>query len=282
MLAVLVTVGLMAYAGINWLNNALAAPRIPPPPSSHGHYRQASKTDPRSSKKPVTRATQSVLPASFLIKVPAQSQLPELENGCEVTSLSMLLTAVGHPVSKMVLAQEQPTDPTPPVLKQIPGFKGNPLMEVTYWGNPNVGFVGSVSGKNALGYGIYNGPLAKLLNSVLPGRALDLTGKPFQDILAHVASGTPVEVWTTINFLPTQQWVTWQSPEGPVTVTPLEHAVLLVGYNATQVFVNNPYTGEAAEPVNRSDFVAAWKQLGRQALTVSPGSSSNARIHQAQ
>jgi Peptidase_C39 like family len=34
---------------------------------------------------------------SMLISVPTQSQLPDLPNGCEVTSLSMLLTAWGTP-----------------------------------------------------------------------------------------------------------------------------------------------------------------------------------------
>jgi uncharacterized protein YvpB len=209
-------------------------------------------------------AVPKALPASVVLQVPPQDQLPEFKNGCEVTSLSMLLTAVGHPVSKGDLAREQPHDSTPLVL--------GPHGTVQFWGNPNVGFVGSVSD---FGYGIYHGPLSKLLNQILPGRAEDLTGKPFTEDLAAVASGRPVVVWTTSTFEPTNDWVTWQSPEGPVHATWEEHAVLLVGYDATHLYVNNPLTGQAAEPVNRDDFLAAWKQLGQQALTVTPAQGNS-------
>lgn len=154
------------------------------------------------------------------------------------------------------------------MLQLIPGFTGNPLLEVVSWGNPNVGFVGSVTGHAHLGYGIYHGPLDALLNTMLPGRAEDMTGDPFTQILDHVAHGVPVEAWTTITFQPTTDWVTWQSPEGPVRATPLEHAVLIVGYTPTSVIINNPYTGQANEAVNRADFIAAWQELGKQAVTV--------------
>lgn len=199
------------------------------------------------------------LPTSALIHVEAQSQLPQLPNGCEATSLSMLLSAVGHPVNKMTLAAEQPTDPTPLVR--------NEEGDIVSWGNPNVGFVGDVAG---FGYGIYHGPLLKLIDEILPDRGLDLTQQPFTNLLAVVAGGTPVEVWTTATFQPTNDWETWNSPEGPVHATMEEHAVLLVGYNQEDVFVNNPLTGEAAEAVPRADFIEAWEQLGEQAVTIAP------------
>lgn len=199
------------------------------------------------------------LPTAALIDVPPQSQLPALPNGCEVTTLSMLLTAVGHPVSYLTLAKDQPYDPTKRVLQN---------GKVVFWGNPNVGFVGSVY-KAGLGYGIYHGPMTKFLNTILPGRAVDLTGKPFSDIERVVADGTPVEVWTTTTLAPTKEWGSWQSPEGLVRFTPREHAVLLVGYNKTDVFINNPLNGEKAQAVPIGPFLQSWNQLGDQAITVS-------------
>ncbi len=228
-----------------------------------GTARSTSGTSSGRTHSVVHSVTEVPLPVSVMLKVPPQDQLPEYKNGCEVTSLSMLLTAVGHPVSKEVLAQQMPKDPTPLVL--------GPHATVKSWGNPNVGFVGNISN---FGYGIYHGPLSKLLNQILPGRAEDLTGKPFAADLAAVASGRPVVLWTTANFKPTQDWVTWQSPEGPVHATWEEHAILLVGYDASHLYVNNPLTGQAAQPVNRDDFLAAWRQLGEQALTVTPVSDS--------
>lgn len=212
---------------------------------------------------PSARSGPKPLPETVLIDVPPQSQLPALVNGCEVTSLSMLLHAVGHPVSYLKLAQEQPYDPTQRVLQD---------GRVVFWGNPNVGFVGSVTAKG-LGYGIYHGPITRLLNRILPGRALDLTGKPFSAIERVVASGRPVEVWTTTTLRPTTDWGTWQSPEGPVRWTPKEHAVLVVGYDRTQVFINNPLNGRKAQAVQIGPFIQSWEQLGQQAVTVRPAAA---------
>lgn len=206
-------------------------------------------------------------PRAYFMSVPAQSQFPQLPNGCEVTSLSMLLSAVGHPVSKMTLAAEMPKAPTPLKLAIYTNSQGQTVHKVTYWGNPNVGFVGSVYTAGE-GYGIYNGPMMHLLSNVLPGRAENLTNHPFSQILDHVGHGIPVEVWTTLTFKPTTDWVSWNSPQGVVRATPLEHAVLIVGYNATQLFINNPWTGQAGERIAKAPFIAAWQQLGRQAITV--------------
>lgn len=199
------------------------------------------------------------LPTVALIDVPPQSQFPQLPTGCEVTSLSMLFTAIGHPVDKMILARKEPTDPT----KRVSGPKGS----IVYWGNPNVGFVGDVYSQFN-GYGIFHGPIVTLINEILPGRAEDLTGLPFTDILSVVAHGTPVMVWTTATFKPTSMWETWNSKEGIVRATMEEHAVLLVGYDQTQLFVNDPLNGTKAVPVNRQQFIAAWEQLGKQAVTI--------------
>lgn len=204
------------------------------------------------------------LPASVLLEVPPQSQLPQLPNGCEVTTLSMLLTAVGHPVDKMTLSQMIAYDPTPRV-KSASG-------QVLSWGNPNVGFVGSMTVWQN-GFGVYHGPVAALLDRILPGRAVDLTGKPIAVILRQLAKGIPVEIWVTTTLKPTDLWVTWQSPEGPVHTTMNEHVVLLVGYDKTDFFVNNPLNGEADQAVPKDQLLGAWRQLGEQAVSVTPAPS---------
>jgi uncharacterized protein YvpB len=172
----------------------------------------------------------------------------------------MLLTAGGTPVDKELLAREQPTDTTPPVFSGPPGD----FYSISRWGNPNKGFVGNVEG---YGYGIYHAPLARLLNSKTQGHALDLTGRPFSEILARLRLGTPIVVWTTSTFAPPTRWVTWKTPQGPVRATQLEHAVLLVGYTPEKLIVNNPLTGRR-EQASPAPFIAAWQQMGRQALTL--------------
>ena len=209
-----------------------------------------------------------VLPAQVKLQVPAQDQLPQLPNGCEVTSLSMLLTAAGRPVDKLELAAREPRDPTPVTYR--PESRSSDLDQVVSWGNPNTGFVGNPAGS---GFGIYHAPLSRLLNQYLPGRSLDLTGQPITALQNQLARGIPAVAWVTTTLQPVNDWVSWQSPTGPVRATRYEHAVLVVGYDATHVYINNPLTGEGSQPVNRDQFLGAWQQLGDQALSVTPAPS---------
>ncbi len=172
----------------------------------------------------------------------------------------MLLASVGHPVSKMALAKEQPYDPTP----RVKNAKGQTIR----WGNPNVGFVGSPY-VWADGFGIFHGPITRLLNKVLPGQAVDLTDKPFNTILSYVGRGRAVMVWTTATLKPTHAFpASWETPEGPFHSTYEEHAVLVVGYDKSHIYINNPLTGAKGQAVNRAGFIAAWHELGNQAVTV--------------
>lgn len=196
-----------------------------------------------------------------LIRVPVLSQMPDYYNGCELTSLDMLLRFAGDRIPLSTLAARLPRTHAPLVTTSDGSIES--------WGNPNVGFVGSVRGVGP-GYGVYHGPIARLLDDFLPGRALDLTGSPWRTLRLVVASGRPVIVWTTIDFAPVSNWVTWTSPQGPVRATMSEHAVLLVGMNRHFAYVNNPLNGERAEAVPLSSFLASWIDLGRQAVTLSP------------
>lgn len=202
--------------------------------------------------------------SAFRVASRPQSQLPELPNGCEVTALSMLLDAVGAPVNKMTLAREQPTDGTQPEF----GQPGGGFSSIRAWGNPNRVFVGRVAG--SYGYGIYHAPLRRLLDRKIAGRALDLTGRRFSDVLAQVRSGVPVLLWTTTTMRPPTSWVWWQTPDGPFRATREEHAVLLVGYAPSGLIVDDPLVGKA-RLVSAGPFIAAWQALGRQALSVRPG-----------
>jgi len=197
-----------------------------------------------------------------LLSARVQGQLPELANGCEVTSLSMLLSAVGRPADKMVLTKQQPTNPEQPVFAREGDFSS-----ITAWGNPNRAFVGDVY--NSYGYGIYHGPIAGLLETKVPGRSLDLSGQRFSDVLAQLRRGVPVMLWTTTSLRPPPTWVTWETPDGPIRATQLEHAVLLVGYTPDSLIINNPLTGRQ-EAVAPEPFIASWQQMGRQAVSVRP------------
>ncbi|WP_020375065.1 C39 family peptidase [Sulfobacillus thermosulfidooxidans] len=208
------------------------------------------------------------LPKHILLPVTPQSQSPQLPNGAKVTTLSMMLSAVHHPVSKMVLAKKIHVDPTKEVIKHYTTSSGKKVYQITKWGDPNMGYVGSMY-KSGKGYGVYHGPLLTLLNKVWPKHGVDLTNHSFSSILAAVGRRHPVEIWTTLNFQPTNFWISWTSPEGKFVGTPEENAALIVGYNKSKglVYVDNPGNG-TLQKVSLTPLEKSWKQLGSQAVTV--------------
>lgn len=194
---------------------------------------------------------------SAMIDAPVFAQLPELPAGCEITSLTMLLHYNGITKSKMELAVEMPKDDTPVIL--------NPDGSVAYWGNPNTGFVGDVTRKTR-GFGIYHSGLFPLLKTYIP-QAIDITGEPFELYEQQIANNIPVIIWTTIDFNIPYKWVTWDTPIGPIKTTYAEHAVLLVGYDENNVYLNDPLSGKKQVKVNKNQFIDSWTAMGKQGLT---------------
>ncbi|MDF2962952.1 MAG: peptidase C39-like family protein [Paenibacillus sp.] len=194
---------------------------------------------------------------SVMLEAPVVRQRPELPSGCEVTSLTMMLQFLGIQKDKMELVSEMKRDPTP--LRR--GKDGS----IAYWGNPNTGFVGEITGA-AKGFGIYHGALFELQKKYIP-TAADLTGQPFEKLEQQLREGIPSVVWTTINYRVPDQWVIWDTPIGPIQTTFMEHAVLLVGFDEQHVYVNDPLSGQAKVKINKAQFLETWEAMGRQALS---------------
>jgi uncharacterized protein YvpB len=197
---------------------------------------------------------------SMRLTAPLILQYPELRSGCEVTSLAMLLNFSGLKIGKLDLVPLLPRDRTP--------IRWNTDGSIRSWGNPNTGFVGDVTGKSK-GFGIFHGALFELLKQYTP-EAVDLTNKSWNDIEAHVSSGVPVIVWTTINFVIPNNWVVWDTPIGPLKTTFVEHAVLLTGYDDEYVYVNDPLGGVAGKPIDKQQFLSTWQAMGKQAISYRP------------
>ncbi|MED4609776.1 C39 family peptidase, partial [Paenibacillus validus] len=202
-----------------------------------------------------------VKPASAMLDAPMVRQLPELPSGCEVTSLTMLLKFRGLEKSKLELAAEMPRDTTP--------IRYNKDGTIAYWGNPNTGFVGEPTGA-AKGFGIYHTALFAQLKAHVPS-AIDLTRQPFAKLEEQLQLGIPSVVWTTIDYQVPEKWVVWDTPIGPIQTTFMEHAVLLVGYDETYVYVNDPLSGRSKQPIEKAQFIAVWEAMGRQAISYTNG-----------
>ncbi len=190
----------------------------------------------------------------ILSNVPLIQQLPELDRGCEVTSLAMLLQYAGVSVDKMQLASE---------IKKVN------FLDDGVRGNPNEGFVGNIYTFSESGYGVYHEPLFQLAKKYLPNKAVDLTGKSIEEMYKSVKSGQPVVMITNATFAPLdeEEFTTWETNSGDVSITYNEHCVVLVGYDKEFVYIRDPLSENLDVKVPRDRFEEAWMQMGSQAIS---------------
>jgi len=235
-------------------------------PRAQESHRQPNNMMTSESAEPAERPATphdrqpSSRPATVLLNVPLIRQKPELQYGCEVTSLAMLLQYMGHEVDKMTLARQVRKDAEPLVQKH---------GDIKQWGDPNEGFVGDMTGKRK-GFAVYNKPLENLLRQYVGEKALNLTGQSYEVLLDSVAAKRPVVIWATGDFATPTEWERWQK-DGREIVAPFdEHVVLLVGYNPDYAFVNDPLTGIKQRRVPHAALRASWESLGRQAISCKP------------
>ncbi|MBL1071720.1 C39 family peptidase [Lactobacillus kitasatonis] len=188
------------------------------------------------------------------LDVPLENQMPDLPNGCEVTSLSMLMNYYGIKVNKNELAEN---------IQHVDFFTDGGK----YRGNPNQGFVGHMSISNA-GWCVYNGPLYNVARKYTT-HIENITGSDFLSLLKLVSNGHPVLIITTTTFNRVNDMQTWDTNTGKVNVTPSSHACVITGYSKPKkvVYVNNPY-GYKNQPVNWKNLQASYNQQGRQALYI--------------
>ncbi|KEK23773.1 C39 family peptidase [Bacillus gaemokensis] len=192
---------------------------------------------------------------AMIEQVPFIKQLPELQRGCEVTSLAMLLQYKGVQVDKMKLANE---------INQVP-FKENNLR-----GNPHEGFVGNIYTKAEPGYGVYHQPIFKLAEKYVPEKVVNLTGRDIEDIYKVISSGSPVWIIANTTFKPLDEdsFETWNTNDGDVKITYYEHSAVVVGYDQNFVYINDPLAGNSNKKISRTQFEKAWEQMGKQAITI--------------
>ncbi len=136
-------------------------------------------------------------------------------------------------------------------------------------GNPNEGFVGNIYTFSESGYGVYHGPLFQLAEKYLPNKAVDLTGKNIEEIYKSVKAGKPVVMITNATFAPLDEdeFTTWETNSGDVSITYNEHCVVLIGYDQESVYIRDPLEDSLDVKVPRETFEQAWAQMGSQAIS---------------
>jgi uncharacterized protein YvpB len=227
----------------------------------HEGERNAADGNNNENKKIEMQNRQEINEESFSPKdevepknVPLIKQMdqPRLYNGCEITSLAMLLQYNGFDVTKNELADQ---------VKRVPLTYENGLK-----GDPNEGFVGNM--EDGPGLGVYHGPIYELARSIAGERVTDLSGQDISKLYIELSKGHPVWVITTANFTKVNDIKQWETPNGKVDITYSVHSVVVTGYNEKDVFVNDPY-GYKNREVDRKQFEQSLGQLGNQMVVIS-------------
>lgn len=196
------------------------------------------------------------IPTSKQLDIQLINQLPELYNGCEITSLTMLLNYAGVNVDKMTLADKVKKDPTPLVRS------GD---VITSWGDPQYGFVGSISGSTGIGYSVYPKPLIPLINEYTDNKGVDLTGESLDTLKKYISIEHPVVAWVTADWsMPS--FITWQKNDTKIKATFSEHAILLTGFDENYFYYNDPLANKKSY-VSIDTFQSVWNAMGNMAVS---------------
>ena len=188
-------------------------------------------------------------------------QKPELINGCEATSLTMLLRYYGYSIDKSILAYDY-----------IPREDFSAIDGARYGSHPGTAYPGDPATRK--GFYCYPKPIVTGANKFLseqgtPLLAYDISGSSEQDFAQHLRDGNPIMVWATLDYGSQLTYgnFTWQLLDGK-TYTPYSnlHCVVLVGVDDTCYQVCDPLNGYM--DVNRASFIDSYQALGSMAVVI--------------
>jgi uncharacterized protein YvpB len=140
---------------------------------------------------------------------------------------------------------------------------------VLHWGDPYVYFVGNPDGSEVAltGYGVFYPPLVKITGGY-GGRVVSAGQNTTpQQVYDAVLDNHPVVVWIAVDYRYHSQQL-WQANDGRwvIYAGPVEHTATVVGVNATQVYLFDPFHG--AMWVDKSTFEATYSTYADMALVL--------------
>lgn len=134
--------------------------------------------------------------------------------------------------------------------------------------NPHKGFRGDITGAwgGTTNYGVYAGPILDILHDWGFRNSYIFYGGA-ETLKREIAAGRPVVVWLTGNYKVYDRVVRTDERGARYSLVPYEHAVTVIGYDATGVTVMDPGPARTAR-IAWGVFDRAWSQLDRMSLVV--------------
>lgn len=200
-------------------------------------------------------------PDVLIENVPLISQLPAYPTGCEAVSTVMALRYAGYPISVEEFIDDY-----------LPTSRHFYMENGKHFGpSPYEHFIGSP--RSSASYGCMAPVIEKALCAYIEDddRMKNVTNTSIADLCAqYVDNDIPVIMWVTMNMRETNPVNSWYLSDGTRFTWPgNEHCMLLVGYDDTQYYFNDPYTGKLVA-YDKTLTQDRFAELGRQALVVLP------------
>lgn len=188
-------------------------------------------------------------------------QNPELPNGCEVTSLAMVLGAAGCPADKLELYRDY-----------LPKADFSRVDGKCYGPNPERWYVGDAADPTG-GWYCFEGPIVQAANGWLDDqgsalRARALTGLGRTELDRYAQAGTPLAVWVTLNYAPPLRGEFFWLLEDGTAYYPYRnlHCVVLTGVEDGKYRVADPISGITL--VDKGAFWDSFSAMGGRAVVV--------------
>ena len=197
-------------------------------------------------------ATQADEASKLLKDFPVIPQLPELPTGCEITCLAMVLNYYGFAADKCDLADNY--------LEKSEDYEAD--FHKVFVGNP----------RDEDAYGCYAPVIEDAANRYLTDAgstmlAVDVSGTELDKLVGYIDIGVPVVVWGTMNCAEGYYTDTWEADGVEVSWYWPEHAMVLIGYSDTRIWVADSLKNKVLA-FDRDLFKTRYEELGKQAVVV--------------
>lgn len=188
-------------------------------------------------------------------------QNPELPNGCEITSMAMVLDAAGYPVDKLALYDYLPRQPVTSRANRRTGP------------DPELAYAGDAASETG-GWYCFEGPLVESANRWLEDqggalRAVSATGLSRAELDTYAQQEIPVVCWATLGYEPPQRSESraWRLPDGTIYRPYVNlHCVVLAGADGDQYRIADPISGMTE--VDAGLFWESFSAMGSRAVVL--------------
>ena len=177
--------------------------------------------------------------AAVMLAHPIQYQQIDISS-CEAAATHIAMQMSGVWIPEQQLIDELPMDHRPPVYD-----RGGAVIR---WGDPYQDFVGDITRGDSwplVGYGVYAPPILSLLYRHGLDGSYGGAHMTMDEVRRAIDAGHPVVVWVPKlslygwpSTLLRRYWLTWDGRTVPWTRQ--EHAQVVVGYDASGFYLDNP------------------------------------------